>query len=475
MLVKPIPRHKLLTLFQVIMINIIAVDSIRNLPFSASYGFALIFFYLLASLLFFIPGALVSAELGTGWPSRGGLYVWVREAFGLRASMMTIWLNWIYNIFWFPTIIALIAGTFAYFFDPQLAQNKFFMSAAVVILFWLITLVNCFGMKISGHFSALSSVVGTLLPMGLLIILGIWWVATKQPSQVPFTWANFFPSKVDYGNLAFLTNVLFGLIGLEMAAAHAEEMVEPSKTYPRSIFISVLIIIGTTVLSSLTIAIVVPHKDLNLVVGTMQAFSGLVDQLGSPWLIPFLAAFIILGGLGGAAAWVIGPSKGMMMAARDGTLPRFMTRMTKDGVPINILLLQGVVVSLLSIAFVSMPSVNSAYWLLSNVTGQLALTVYIILFLSAIRLHHKKPHIVRSFKIPGGRYGVWIVCTIGTLTCLTVIGVGFVPPTHFSVGKLWIYELSMIGASFLFAVVPILLLQWRYSYLQRKKKTFKLD
>src|SRR5262245_26238885 len=117
-------RNRVLGFFQVVMINVIGVDSIRNLPFSATYGFSLVFFYILAALFFFIPGALVSAELGTAWPTTGGIYVWVREAFGKKMALLTIWLNWIYNIFWYPTIMALIAGTLAYFFDPNLANNK---------------------------------------------------------------------------------------------------------------------------------------------------------------------------------------------------------------------------------------------------------------------------------------------------------------------------------------------------------------
>src|SRR3990167_6871553 len=96
----PISPKKTLGLFQLVMINVIAVDSIRTLTFSAVYGFSLVFFYLLAALFFFLPTAFVSAELGTGWPNRGGIYIWVREAFGKRLSLIVIWLNWIYNIIW---------------------------------------------------------------------------------------------------------------------------------------------------------------------------------------------------------------------------------------------------------------------------------------------------------------------------------------------------------------------------------------
>src|SRR5262245_25822142 len=110
---------KILGVFSLVMINVIAVDSLRSLPFSATYGFSLIFYYLLAAICFFFPVALVAAELATGWPNKGGIYVWVREAFGERWGFLVIWLQWIYNVVWYPTILAFIAGTIAYLFDPK--------------------------------------------------------------------------------------------------------------------------------------------------------------------------------------------------------------------------------------------------------------------------------------------------------------------------------------------------------------------
>jgi amino acid transporter len=129
-----IKNHKSLGLFHIIMINIIAVDSIRTLPFAAS-GFSLLFYYIVIGLCFFLPAALVVAELGTGWPQTGGIYVWVREAFGKKWSLISIWLSWIYNIVWYPTIIALIAGTATYLFNPSFQDNKIYMAISVVVIF----------------------------------------------------------------------------------------------------------------------------------------------------------------------------------------------------------------------------------------------------------------------------------------------------------------------------------------------------
>ena len=107
-------------------------------------GFSLVFYYLLAAVMFFLPVALVSAELATGWPETGGVYIWVREAFGKKIGFMTIWLQWFYNICWYPTIMSFIAATIAYCINPDLVNNKYYMLSVITVFFWGSTIVNFF-------------------------------------------------------------------------------------------------------------------------------------------------------------------------------------------------------------------------------------------------------------------------------------------------------------------------------------------
>src|SRR5580704_17053695 len=106
----PNRQKKLLNVYSIAMMSVIAVDSLRTLPFSATYGFSLVFFYVVAAFGYLLPIGLVSSELASGWPTRGGIYIWVREAFGDFAGVTVIWLQWIYNLAWYPTILAFLAG-----------------------------------------------------------------------------------------------------------------------------------------------------------------------------------------------------------------------------------------------------------------------------------------------------------------------------------------------------------------------------
>ncbi len=72
-------------------------------------------------MLFFIPYGLITAELGTTYPEQGGLYIWVRNAFGERWAARTTWLYWINVALWMPSVYVLFAGMFAQLFIPDLS------------------------------------------------------------------------------------------------------------------------------------------------------------------------------------------------------------------------------------------------------------------------------------------------------------------------------------------------------------------
>lgn len=450
-------HKKSLSLFTLIMINVIAIDNLRSLTAGAEYGFSMVFFYLVAAILFFVPTILVTAELATGWPNTGGVYIWVREAFGPRWGFLTIWLQWIYNVVWYPTIFAFIASIVAYLINPALVDNKFFMLTVILGAYWGMTFVNCLGLRVSGLVSVIGAIIGTIFPMVLIAILGFVWIYLDKPTHVNFTLKEFLPNLNSYRDLAFVTNILFGLMGMEMSAVHAGDVRNPERTYPLALICSAVIILVTLVSACLAITIVIPVEKLNLVSGFIEAFGIFFGAYNMSWFIPVIAVLIILGSLGGASAWILGPARGLLVATYDNKLPKFISKQNKKNMPVGILLLQGMIVTVLCGVFFIMPSVNSSYWILSNLTAQLALMFYIMMFAAAIRLRYKHAHVKRAYHIPGGKLGVWIVCGVGMITCLSAIMLGFLPPTQVTVGNIFKYEAILIIGILLCCIAPFFL------------------
>ncbi len=166
-----------LRVFTLTMINIAAICNIKNFPLSALYGLSTLFFYGLAALIYFIPISLVSAELATAWPERG-VYTWVKEALGNRIGFLAVWLQWIENVIWYPTILSFIAATLAYVFNPLYAENTVYVLITILTSFWLMTLLNLLGMKVSGWISVMAAFLGTIIPGACIILMGVFWIAS---------------------------------------------------------------------------------------------------------------------------------------------------------------------------------------------------------------------------------------------------------------------------------------------------------
>lgn len=452
-------KHKPLSVFSLIMMNVIAVDSLRNLTVSASYGVALVFFYAIAAVMFYIPCVLVAAELATGWPQTGGAYIWVREAFGRRWGFLAIWLQWGYNVVFYPTILSFIAGTLAYLVNPALASNNIYMWVMVLVMYWGVTFINCMGVRISAKVSVLGAILGTMTPMFLIIALGLLWFLSGRPCQVDFSLANFIPDTKHLGNLAFLISLIFSLMGMEMSAIHAGEVDNPQKNYPRALRYSSILIWFSLVLSSLSIAIVIPQKELNFVSGLIDAFSLFFKAYHLTWMLPIIVLSISIGCMSEVSTWVIGPTRGLLIAAKDSSVLRPLHHVNKKGAPVGLLIFQGIIFTLLSSVFLLMPTVNSSYWILTALTSQVALLYYALVFAAAIRLRYSAPMVQRAYEIPGGKPGMWLAVILGITSCFIAIGVGFQPPAQLKIANVAYYEAFLIGGLLLFCVVPLLLLR----------------
>ena len=174
--------RKMLGVFTLAMISVSLIASLRGLPTIAEYGLHLIFFLLAGVILFLIPTSLVSAELATGWPKKGGIYAWAKEAFGERWGFLAIWLQWSQNLVFYTTALAVTAAVIAYLFNPALADNKIFTLIIILIVYWGATLINTRGMKVSSLVSAIGVIAGLIIPGALLVVSAIVWLAMGNPS-----------------------------------------------------------------------------------------------------------------------------------------------------------------------------------------------------------------------------------------------------------------------------------------------------
>lgn len=450
---------RVLSTFVLAMINVAIIVSLRGLPMLAEYGFASLIFYAIAAVGFLIPVGLVSAELATGWPETGGVFIWVSKAFGPRVGFIAVFLQWIQNVIWYPTVLSFTAATISYIFNPALASNRYYNLIMILFIYWGATLLNFRGMKVSGFVSTFCVIIGTLVPGAVIIVLGILWFISGNPMQITFTWDTLFPNFTNFGNIVFLAGVFLLFSGMEVSAVHAKEVKDPQKNYPKAILLSTLIILAVFILGSLAIAIVVPQKDISLVAGLLQAFSSLFESYHLSFLTPIIAVMIAIGALGQVTSWIVGPSKGLFATAREGFLPKYLTHVNNHQVPTHLLSIQGCIVTLLSLIFLFMPTVSSSYWLLSALTINLYLIMYLIIYVAAVYLRYKHPEVKRPYKVPGGKWGIWLVSGVGILCALFAFFIGLLPPTAIQSESLTFHLSFLLIGIFVVICIPLIIFE----------------
>lgn len=450
-----------MNVFLLAMLNLAIMTSLRNLPLVAEYGLSSMVLYAIVAFCFLFPSALVSAELATGWNRTGGIYIWVREAFSPRLGFFAIWLQWVHNVTWYPAIMAFVATTLAFIFDPELAQNKIYVFSVVLIGFWGMTILNLMGLKISSWFSAFCVIAGTIIPGILILYLGVSWVALGNPSQITFSWDALVPKFKGFNDIVFLAGLVLAFCGLEVNAAHAREVKDPQKNYPRAILLSAVISFLLLSLGSLAIAIVIPKHEISLVSGLMDAFTYLAKPYAIPYFIGIVAILIVLGAVGETNAWIIGPVKGLFATSKHGDLPPFFQKLNTRGIPYNLLLFQGIIVTLASFVILFMPTTGSAFWILSAISVQIYLIMYALMFLAGIRLRYTHPFVDRPYRIPHKHHGMWIVASLGLIATLFAFFLAFVPPSQIQTGNIFFYEGFLIIGLIINIAIPLIIFHFR--------------
>ena len=164
------------------------------------------------------------------------------------------------------------------------------------------------------------------------------------------------------------------------------------------------------------------------------------------------------GVLAGVLTWVAGPSKGIFTVGKAGYLPPFFQKTNKIGVQKNILLIQGLAVTFLSLLFVVMPSVQSFYQILSQLTVILYLVMYLLMFSGAIALRYRMKKANRPFRI--GKHGnglMWFIGGLGFCGSLLAFILSFIPPSQISVGSNTVWFAVLIIGAIVVVVAPFII------------------
>lgn len=464
-----------LGIFTLAIMNVTAVVSLRGIPAEAEYGVSSAFYYLFAAIVFLIPTSMVAAEMAAMFQDKqGGVFRWVGEAYGKKWGFLAIWLQWIQNAIWYPTVLTFGAVSIAFIgmnqsADMALASNRIYTLVVVLGIYWLATWISLKGMGWVGKVAKAGGLAGTIIPAALLVILGIVYLATGGESQMDFN-GKFFPDLNNLDNLVLASSIFLFYAGMEMSGIHVKEMDNPAKNYPKAIFMGAAITVLIFILGTFSLGAIIPQKEINLTQSLLIGFDRYFSYIHASWLSPIMAIALSFGVLAGVLTWVAGPSKGIFAVGKAGYLPPFFQKTNKIGVQKNILMVQGAIVTLLGLLFVVMPSVQSFYQILSQLSVLLYLIMYLLMFSGAIRLRYIMKDAPRPFKIGSKGNGMmWIIAGLGFAGSLLAFVLSFIPPAQINTGSNAVWFSVLIGGCIVVVAAPFII------YANRKESWLAKD
>lgn len=273
----------------------------------------------------------------------------------------------------------------------------FNLPAFLIVL--IITFLIAMGIKETKRVNNIMVLIKIVVVM-LFICVAIFYVKPANLSPVmPFGFSGVF---------AAAATVFFAFIGFDAVSSSTEETINPAKTMPRGIILSLLICTVLYVIVSLIMTGVVPFK----LFGQYEDYpvSAVLKYSGQNWISGIIDIGAILGMTTVMLVMLYGQTRVTYAMSKDGLMPKFFSKVNgKTDTPFIATWLFGMVSALLG-GFVSIDA-------LSEMVNIGTLSAFILVAISIIVLRKTAPHIPRKFKCPA----VPIIPIFAIIFCLFLI------------------------------------------------------
>jgi glutamate:GABA antiporter len=417
--------------WDVLLFNIAAVLGPRWIAAAAHNGTSSISLWILAALLFFLPTALIIVELSTRYPAEGGLYVWSKEAFGDFHGFVAGWAYWVYTFFYFPGLLSASVAMSVFIGGAKyawLADSRAYTLGTSLVLLAIAVFLNLIGLNI-GKWLQNAGGVGTYVP--LLMLLGIGgYVMWHHGSITQFSWKSSLPVW-NLSTVNFWSQIAFAFTGMELVCAMSEEVRDPRKTFPRSIYASALLIASIYILGTIAVLGLRPAAEINPQNGVFQAVTDGSVLLRITWFGVLAALLVSVGNAGGVGATVAGVARVPFVAGIDRYLPAFFGRIhPRWKTPWLSILVQAGISGLILVLTAYVTPLRNGYLFLVDMAVILYFIPFLYMYAAVIKLANRvdRKTSEQAVLVPGGRAGVWIAGVLGFVVTLGSMALAAIPP-----------------------------------------------
>ena len=400
-----------------ILFTICAIVALDTIGQSSSYGAQAVFWLLISAATFLIPYGLITAELGTAFPTEGATYDWVRFAYGHFPGAVVGVLYWLSNPIWLGgTLTATAIAAMDALWGTHFVNN---IGPEIVIGFlfiWIAVTMNVLSLRYMKWVPNL----GAVLRLALLGFFAILVVTSGVQHGFQGSLSGFLPTADITVFVGVIGVLVFQWVGFELQTNASEEMEDPQKDVPRAVYASGLISFLGYAVPIVGIILILSSKQLSSVSGFVAGYQAAVSSTlgGAASFFNYLvgAAFVFVL-LSSGTTWLMGSDRLMAIGALAGSGPRQLGYFsTRFGTPIVVNILSGVISTIFMILAFNLTSGNLGAFF-KVVLGLVISTTtfsYILIFPALVTLRRKYPNVRRPYMIPGGMGGAWL-CVILTM------------------------------------------------------------
>jgi len=446
-----------LKLRDLVLFNLVAVLGLRHLGTTAKFGPGSLLMWLIAAVFFFIPQGLAVIELSSRFPKEGGIYFWTKRALGEGHGFLCGWCYWINNVLYYPNLLisAAVIATFIFGKDGNgLSDNWTYVLPVTLGTLWIAVFINIVGLG-TGKWLQNAGGVGTYIPGLILISLGVYGAVTTPPAN-EFSLATLKPDLNNLPALNLLSSIAFAFAGLELASTMADEVENPRRNLPRSIFIAAPLIAVAYIVGTAAVLWRLPNKDVNVVSGFLQAIKAGADNISPTlgWVAALCAALYTIGNLGSVGAWLIGPARVAFVIGLDRYFPKsFGAVHPRWHTPYVAILVQAMLATIFLLLSVlgKGTDVEDVYLILLDTQILIYFIPYLYLFIVFLIHRRGRESSSEIVHTPGGSIGGWLTGLSGMLLTLFAMIIATIPPPD--MGNSLLFRLKVIGGAFGFVVI----------------------
>ncbi len=447
---------------------------------TASIGNSQYVWWIIMILGFFIPYGLISAELGTQYPSEGGMYTWVKKAFGPKWAGRVAWYYWVNYPLWVASLADLVTTYLLQMLGFDLSWPV--ILAIQVGYIWLVSILGCLRVSQSDWLSNVGAVAKFIFMAGLGG-LGIYVLLTQGSANPIDSWVDLLPmvgedGKFDFAGLGFVSLIIFNMLGFEVVSTFADDMDNPKKEIPKAVIVGGILIAFFYLLASFGIGVAIPVEELSTDSGLLDSYNILLNTIGlSAGIIK--AIIVVVGGLfiytliANIASWNFGVNSVIAYAAEDGTFPKSWAKRNKDGVPYVVSFWTGFVGTIIAVAGIVVaqfvPDLSNLFWTFFSLSLVTLLLSYLPMFMAFLKLHKQGPAVKKGYWINGGAIKITLFGVIPFLLLVAALFFTLFPEFN---AEMFEYNWPLIVGACIAVVIGEIMV-WNMSrkqYLTRKTK-----